>query len=159
VEDLRLALRTYSTQVQFGAVAHRFFGDFLARTLAYFLDREVANAVGALAGKSALETNGELLAGIDLYARQSARIARDFAGGWYSKHNWQSKGEISQDEASRFVGYAFAPLFRVLAEEEDGLISVCGWRPRGGTGSAKVNPTLGWTAIGEGCIAAIACAP
>jgi hypothetical protein len=26
---------------------------------------------------------------------------------------------------------AFAPLFRVLAEEEDGLISVCTWRPRG----------------------------
>ena len=26
---------------------------------------------------------------------------------------------------------AFAPLFRVLAEEEDGLISVCNWRPRG----------------------------
>ena len=26
---------------------------------------------------------------------------------------------------------AFAPLFRVLAAEEDGLISVCGWRPRG----------------------------
>ena len=26
---------------------------------------------------------------------------------------------------------AFAPLFRVLAEEEGGLISVCGWRPRG----------------------------
>jgi len=25
----------------------------------------------------------------------------------------------------------FAPLFRVLAEEEDGLISVCAWRPRG----------------------------
>ena len=25
----------------------------------------------------------------------------------------------------------FAPLFRVLAAEEDGLISVCGWRPRG----------------------------
>ena len=29
---------------------------------------------------------------------------------------------------------AFAPLFRVLAEEEDGLISVCGWRPRGDSG-------------------------
>jgi hypothetical protein len=26
---------------------------------------------------------------------------------------------------------AFAPLVRVLAEEEDGLISVCNWRPRG----------------------------
>ena len=26
---------------------------------------------------------------------------------------------------------AFAPLFRVLAEEEDGLISICDWRPRG----------------------------
>ena len=25
---------------------------------------------------------------------------------------------------------AFAPLFRVLAEEEGGLISVCAWRPR-----------------------------
>jgi hypothetical protein len=34
---------------------------------------------------------------------------------------------------------AFAPLFRLLAEEEDELISVCAWRPRGGSGSAIVN--------------------
>jgi hypothetical protein len=119
VEDLRLALRTYSTQVQFGAVAHLFFGDFLARTLTYFLDKEVANAVGALPGRSAVDTNGELLASIDLYARQSARIARDFASGWYTKHNWQSKGEISQDEAGRFVAYALKKLRMELQQESD----------------------------------------
>ena len=33
----------------------------------------------------------------------------------------------------------FAPLFRVLAAEEDGLISVCGWRPRGGSGPPGTN--------------------
>ena len=31
---------------------------------------------------------------------------------------------------------AFAPLFWVLAEEEDGLISICDWRPRGELGSS-----------------------
>jgi hypothetical protein len=32
---------------------------------------------------------------------------------------------------------AFAFLFRVLAEEEDGLISVCAWRPRGDSESTR----------------------
>jgi site-specific recombinase XerD len=34
---------------------------------------------------------------------------------------------------------AFAPLLRVLAEEEGGLISVCAWRPRGVSGCPGAN--------------------
>jgi hypothetical protein len=51
---------------------------------------------------------------------------------------------------------AFAPLFRVLAEEEDGLISVCNWRPRGGMGSTITNRSaLGRVIAGEGCVTSV----
>jgi len=110
VDDLRDALRTQSRQAQFGLLAQRFFGDLLARTLAYFLDRESASTLTARPDASAVAANEELMSGIDLHARQSARIVRDYAGGWYSKYNWQTKGQITQDDTRRFVAYALRKL-------------------------------------------------
>jgi hypothetical protein len=47
---------------------------------------------------------------LDIHARESARIMERFAADWYSKHNWQSKGEISRDEAQGFVAVALRKL-------------------------------------------------
>jgi hypothetical protein len=54
---------------------------------------------------------------LDLYARQSARIMEDFAAGWYSKHNWESKGQVSQEEARGFVTIALRKLRMELKRE------------------------------------------
>lgn len=117
LEDLRRALRTYSTREQFAAVGQRFFADFLARTLTYFLDRELANALEPRPGTSLAEASREVAEGVDLYTRQSALIVRDFAGGWYSKHNWESRGRISQAETDRFMAYALRKLRTELQHE------------------------------------------
>jgi hypothetical protein len=54
---------------------------------------------------------------------------------------------------------AFALLFGILAEEEDGLISVCDWRPRGGSGSAIVKlPALGRATDSQPCKTSISSA-
>jgi hypothetical protein len=110
IEDLQQAFRTYSTRTQFAVLAHRFFADFLSRTLMYFLDRETSNHVGPERGFATIEQSAEFTRAIDTHARQSARIMQDFAGGWYSKHNWESRGEISEQEVAGFVGVALRKL-------------------------------------------------
>lgn len=110
LEDLQQACRTYSTQAQFGVLARRFFGDFLARTLRYFVDRELSNHVGGAGRLSNIDESLDFSEALDTYARQSARIVEEFAGGWYSKHNWESRGEIGRDEAQGFAAYALRKL-------------------------------------------------
>ena len=117
LSDLQLALRTYSTRERFGELAQRFFGDFLARTLRSYLDREIPNLVGVSPGLRSVEDSAEVVAAIDLHARQSAAILRDFSGGWFSKRNWESRGQISQEETTGFVAYALQKLRSELKRE------------------------------------------
>lgn len=117
VDDLRQACRAYSTRTQFGMLARRFFGDFLSRTLRYFLDKEVSNHVGAGNGLADVGQSRQFSESLDLYARQSARILEDFAAGWYSKHNWESKGQVSREEARGFVTVALRKLRMELKRE------------------------------------------
>ena len=58
-----------------------------------------------------------LAGAIDLHARQSAAIMREFAGGWYSKQNWETQGEITLDDAQRFVAVALRKLRAELKRE------------------------------------------
>ena len=43
-------------------------------------------------------------------AQWNVTYQRQFAEDWYGKHNWQSRGEISQQEARGFVAYALQKL-------------------------------------------------
>lgn len=109
-EDVQRAFRRYSTRDRFGELAHRFFADFMSRTLRSLVDRELSNHVSATSRLSSVESSLGFMQALDTHAWQSARIVEEFAGGWYSKHNWESKGEISPAEAQRFVGYALRKL-------------------------------------------------
>ncbi len=115
--DLQRAVRAFSTRVRFGELAHSFFADFLSRTLTSCVDRELANHVGAGFKLSTASEALDFMKALDVHTRQSARIVRDFAGGWYSKHNWESQGEISKEETQRFVAFALRKLRTELARE------------------------------------------
>ena len=110
IEDLQAAFRRHSTPVRFGALAKSFFGDFLARTLRFFIDKELANNVGPGHALRDVGDSGDFTAALDLYARQSARIMEQFAEGWYGKRNWEADGRISREEAGRFVAVALRKL-------------------------------------------------
>ncbi len=118
VEDLQDALRSYSRQAQFGTLSRHFFGDFFSRTLRYFVDKELSNHVGEGHGLSNIGESQAFGESLNTYAFQSARIMEDFAGGWYSKHNWEQQGRINQDEAGRFVAVALRKLRMELKREE-----------------------------------------
>lgn len=110
IADVQYACRTYSSRKQFGILATRFFADFFSRTLRYFVDREVANYVGPGRSIPNIQAGQQFGQALDLYARQSAHIVEDFAAGWYSKHNWETQGQISTQEVQGFVSYALRKL-------------------------------------------------
>ncbi len=116
LEDLERAFRHHGTAAQFGELSRRFFGDFISRTLRFYVDRELPNAVG----HGALATVGDaadFAAVLDLHCRETARIIEDFAAGWYSKRNFERMGAIGREDAEGFVAHALTKLRRELERE------------------------------------------
>ena len=111
VDDLERAFRAHSTERQFGEISQRFFGDFLSRVLMSALDREIPNAL------SATTAGAELLSEVELHARQSAAIVRDFAGEWLSKRGWETGEDIRESDAERFTAVALRKIRSELKRE------------------------------------------
>ena len=106
MSDLQGSFRTYSTRQNFAQLSQRFFGDFLARTLRSCVDREIPKLVGASSSFRTVGDSREAIEAIDRHARETAFILRDFAGGWYSKKQWESRGEITKEDTRGFVAHA-----------------------------------------------------
>jgi hypothetical protein len=111
VDDIRLAFASFATDRQFGMLAQRFFGDFLARVLRGALDREVPHVARSTGEAEAM------LVGVELHAFQSARIVTDFASDWYSLHQWTGRGEIAAPEVNAFLAVAFRKMRAELKRE------------------------------------------
>lgn len=119
LEDVQRACRAYSTRKQFGVLAKYFFAHFLSRSLQYFLNKELSNHIGPQHALNDVESAKEFNDALAAYSRQSARIMENFAAGWYSKHNWESRGQIPEEDASKFVAMALRKLRMELQQEEN----------------------------------------
>lgn len=120
LSDLQQAFRRYSTREHFAELSQRFFGDFLARTLRSYVDREIPNLVGASPGLRSVGESREAVEAIDRHARETAFILRDFAGGWYSKHQWESRGAVTEEQTKAFLSYALRKMRLELKREAHG---------------------------------------
>jgi hypothetical protein len=115
VADLERAFLRHSTPARFGMLAHRFFGDFLARTLRFYVDKELPLRVGAGGGLIDIDRSESFVADLDHHARQSARIVERFAADWFSKHDREAQGAIGREDAQAFVAVALGKLRGELA--------------------------------------------
>ncbi len=104
-EDVREVLAGLATTKQFGALARDFFARLTQRTLTYFLSRELSNHVGGDRRFRSFDEHTEFNAALDLHCRQASRIVEEFAGGWFSKTNFE--GGITPEKARGFAYVAF----------------------------------------------------
>ncbi len=114
VDDLAGAFRTHSTAAQFGELATRFFGDFYARTLRYYIDRAIPASLTADGGLQSIGDAQVFGEALDRHARESARIVERFASEWFVKHHGLHGGPISRDEVERFTAHALRKLRKEL---------------------------------------------
>lgn len=106
-DDLKNALRSFSTKNGFGQLGQRFFARFVARFLNFHLSRATAAGLGAPRLQNLgyiLEFNEALTA----HCEESARIVRDFCGEWYSKTEYEQG--IDPANSARFLAIAIRKL-------------------------------------------------
>lgn len=107
-DDVQRELGRLATKERFARLARDFFARLTQKTLEYYIDRELPNHVGR--GKSLLTIDHqiEFRAALERHCRETALIVEEFAGGWYSKSNFQ--GTLSPATAQAFADYTLKKL-------------------------------------------------
>ena len=111
-EDVRHALAELSTKKWFGLLTREFVARFLTRFLAYHLGRETSNYVGPEKKFGNLTEHAAFYDALQLHCRQASLIVQDFAGGWFTKAEYETG--ITPERASRFLHHAFTKVRREL---------------------------------------------
>jgi hypothetical protein len=104
-DDVKRAIGRLASGKSFGELAHDFFSRLTRRHLDYFLSRELANHIGKDGRFKTIADRADFDTAMELHCRESARIVREFAGGWFGKSAYQ-RGAITEVEAGRFAAYA-----------------------------------------------------
>jgi hypothetical protein len=118
LQDVQAACRDFSTKSGFGNLSRRFYANLLSRFVNYFVQKELSNNVGAGKAIDSIASASSFTQSLNRYCWESARIVEDFSGGWYSKHNWEKRGDVSEDDVRPFTTFAMRKLRMELARED-----------------------------------------
>jgi hypothetical protein len=108
-EDVQRELAKLATPKNFSLLARDFFSRLSERYLTYFLSRQLSNQYRSV------EENRQFREALSLHCQQASKIVEKFAGGWYSKTNYE--GGITPRKAANFIQVA---LKKVRAELDKG---------------------------------------
>lgn len=111
-EDVRRELARLATPRNFSLLARDFFARLTERYVTYFLSRELSNQLASVAA------NREFREALSVHCRQASKIVEEFAGGWFSKTNFE--GGITRNKAANFIGYAMKKLRTELQRGAEG---------------------------------------
>ncbi|TSC54342.1 MAG: hypothetical protein LiPW30_703 [Parcubacteria group bacterium LiPW_30] len=116
-EEICCACRAISTRNSFGKVAREFFSKFISRSIRYIADKELSNYIGSgclmKSPREALAFHQEL----NTYCFNTAKIVEEFSAGWFSKHNWETNNNISEESTVGFTAYALQKIQMELEEQ------------------------------------------
>ena len=115
-EDVRSAFGGLGTNKQFSTFARGFFARLTEKCLNYFLDRAYSHHIGEGERFTTLAQHGEFSQAMERHCYEASRIVEEFSGGWFSKRNWETKGEISREDAAKFAHVAMQKICAELKE-------------------------------------------
>lgn len=117
-EDVQRSLARFGAPEWFSILARDFFSRVAARSLEYFLSRELSNHVGEGRGFKSSAEAADFRAALDLHCRQASRIMKEFASDWLGK-KLGSGADITPREARGFARTAFRKLTAELRMGRD----------------------------------------
>ena len=109
-----------ATVKRFGTLAAHFFTRFARKCLTYFLSKTLPDHVGDGGRFHTTAEYTRFTDALDTHCREASRIVEVFAGEWFSKHNWQTAGDVTREETGRFVAHAMTKLTAELRNREGG---------------------------------------
>jgi hypothetical protein len=102
--DVQRALSRIATRDRFAGLARDFFARLTQKTLEYYISRELPNHVGPGKPVPSIDRQIEFRAALETHCREASLIVEQFAGGWFSKTNFQ--GKLTPASAQGFADYA-----------------------------------------------------
>jgi hypothetical protein len=103
-DDVRRELGRLATKDRFARLASDFFARLTQKTLEYYLSRELPNHIGPDKTLETIDRQIGFRVALERHCREAALIVEEFAGGWYSKGNFQ--GTLNPVTAQGFTDYA-----------------------------------------------------
>src|SRR5262249_43343774 len=115
-EEVQQAFSNLSTTKQFSVFAKNFFGRFTKKCLDYFLSKTMSHHLGESQRFSTLAGQGAFTKAMETHCKEAAKIVETYSGGWFSKKNWETGGEITRKDVRDFTSYAMTKLTSELKE-------------------------------------------
>ena len=84
--------------------ARDFFARLIQKLLEYYISRDIPNYIGPNKSLRTIDRQIEFRGALERHCREAALIVEAFAGGWYSKINYQ--GTLNPSTAQGFSDYA-----------------------------------------------------
>ncbi|MBA4062989.1 MAG: hypothetical protein C0501_04640 [Isosphaera sp.] len=107
-DEVRAAFAALATPAQFGALARRFFARFAFKYLNYFVSKALPRHVGEGERFRTVAEQSRFTDALRTHCHEATKVVEVFAGEWFSKHRYESGGDITREEARGFLGYAVA---------------------------------------------------
>lgn len=105
-DDVRIAARSLSWRNGISDLTRAFFGNLMARSLGYWLDRTLSARIGSGRRFATVADRSAFDLALDQYVWEATRIIREFAPGWYGKRLHED-GTITPEKAAAFAHVAF----------------------------------------------------
>jgi hypothetical protein len=116
--DVQLELGKLAARDRFAVLARDFFSRLTERYLDYYLSRELSNHTGPARRFDSSRAQADFNNALSHYCREASRIVEAFAGGWYSKTNFE--GGITPEKAGAFIFIALRKLRHELRKRNTG---------------------------------------
>lgn len=112
-EDVKARARQLSWSRGIAELSRAYFGDLVATTLSYWLDRKLADHVGK--GKRFEDATARSAFDVELqrFTAEVSRIIQEFSGGWYGK-TLHDTGRFGSREAAEFGAVALKKIVSEL---------------------------------------------
>jgi hypothetical protein len=113
-DDVRQAFARLGTTRQVSYLGRHFFARLIYKFLDFYLSRTLADHVGEGRRFATLRQVADFSQALETYCGDAASIVEVFFGGWFAKHNWETRGDIPRKLVSRFAHGAMHKLIEEL---------------------------------------------
>ena len=103
-DDVQRELSKFASKDRFAKLTRDFFARLTQKSLEYYISRELPNHIGPDKPIANISQQIAFRSALECHCREASEIVEIFAGGWFSKANFQ--GTLTPDAAQHFADYA-----------------------------------------------------
>lgn len=113
-DDVKGVLGEFYKQKEFSKLSRNFFEKLTNECMDYFLSQTLSSQVGQGQRFASMNEKSQFDAALSTHCLEASKVVEEYSGGWFSKHMFEEKGEISRESVKGFASYGMKKMTDVL---------------------------------------------